>query len=241
MNDTSVPARPLPSPNQKWRASGSSSLTASRTSARPEQVAVEGRRALQVRADRGDVVQAEQAHAPRLGRRQLGHARNPRPPERARKARRSGRGRQHDDHADGQQGDLRQRGQQEERHGDDDRARRGQERRVRAEAREVLAHGQLEAGEATRAKPAGEQRAAAVAVGQHAGDDQHQREQDDQLDERERRPRRRGRLAIRARGLGAAGRGRRARGHRRRRGRGRSALAGATAHVRRLRDSRRRA
>jgi len=31
-------------------------------------------------------VQAEQAHAPRLGRRQGGHARNPSPPERARKA-----------------------------------------------------------------------------------------------------------------------------------------------------------
>jgi hypothetical protein len=59
-----------------------------------EDVAVEGRRAVEVRADRGHVVQAGQAHAARRLRRgarmvgRVAHARNPSPPVRAWNARR---------------------------------------------------------------------------------------------------------------------------------------------------------
>ena len=74
----------------------------------------------------------------------------------------------------------------------------GQQRRVRAVAREVLAQRELQAGEADEREAAAQQGAAAPAVGQHAADDERHREQDDQLGEREGRPRRLG-------GVGHAG------------------------------------
>ena len=54
---------PSPAPNHTWRASGSSSEGASLDDRQPEHVAIERDRALEVAADRRDVVQPAQPHA----------------------------------------------------------------------------------------------------------------------------------------------------------------------------------
>ena len=186
-----------------------------------EDVAVEGGRALEVGADRGDVVQAGQAHAARRLRRgarlvgQVAHARNPIPPVRAWNARRKTKNAERvDDDADREQGDLRQAGEEEQRQRPP-RPRRRRPAAPSASGSRRSARGrELEPGEARPARA--RRRGTTPRRGPSdttPSDDQHERDQDAELDERERRPRRlrrlghpravRGRRGVR-RGAGAA-------------------------------------
>ena len=63
------PGAPAASPNQKCRASGSSSLLASRNERQAQHVAVERGRAIEVGADQRDVVQPRELHPARGSRR----------------------------------------------------------------------------------------------------------------------------------------------------------------------------
>ena len=205
----------------------------------PEQVAVEGGRALEVAADRGHVVQPGQPHA-RAARltpsdaQTLLPCRCERSPRSARKA-----DEPHDQRATTQHGDSCGSGGE---HSDARRRRRprrraGQQRRVRAVAGEVLADGQLERRERRRARAAATSSAAAASpLGRRTPTTMSTSPaRIAQLDERERRPRRlgaprRARARVAGRGGGPRAAARAAAAGAATLGRRHGALAAAAAH-----------
>ena len=139
---TSVPDRPCSSPNSRWRAPRSSSLTVSLDQPHAEQVAVEAGRPLHVLAEQRHVVQAAEA------RPVLAH-RKPSPPERRLNSSRMRVEGAPEDRRAGQQQDPDLHRPERERDRGVDRERRdpGEQRGVGAEAGEVLAQRQLGAAE----------------------------------------------------------------------------------------------